>query len=59
MVSLCSSEDGSFTQFNERQKEAWLCNDYDYRDPRRAGGPDVHLQRRRITWHSEKYAPIV
>ena len=29
------SEDGSFSQFNERQKEAWLCNDYDYRDSRR------------------------
>ncbi|CAK9060682.1 Solute carrier family 35 member E2B, partial [Durusdinium trenchii] len=34
--------DGSFTQFNERQKEAWLCNDYDYRDPRRVAAPRLH-----------------
>lgn len=29
------SQDGTFTQFNERHKEAWLCNEYDYRDTRR------------------------
>ncbi|CAE7561810.1 SLC35E2B [Symbiodinium natans] len=35
--------DGSFTHFNERHKEAWLCNDYDYRDTRRVAPPRVHV----------------
>lgn len=34
--------DGSFSQFNEHHKEAWLCNDYDYRDSRRVAQPRVH-----------------
>ncbi|CAJ1410365.1 unnamed protein product [Effrenium voratum] len=34
--------DGTFTQFNERHKEAWLCNDYNYRDTRRVAPPRVH-----------------
>ena len=33
------TQDGTFTQFNERHKEAWLCNDYNYRDTRRAARP--------------------
>merc|ERR1712224_839380 len=34
--------DGSFTQFNEHHKEAWLCDGYDYRDSRRVVPPRVH-----------------
>lgn len=34
--------DGTFTQFNERHKEAWLCNEYNYRDTRRVAPPRVH-----------------
>eukprot|EP00747_Dinoflagellata_sp_TGD_P219050 gnl/TRDRNA2_/TRDRNA2_91217_c0_seq2.p1 gnl/TRDRNA2_/TRDRNA2_91217_c0~~gnl/TRDRNA2_/TRDRNA2_91217_c0_seq2.p1 ORF type:complete len:415 (-),score=50.74 gnl/TRDRNA2_/TRDRNA2_91217_c0_seq2:350-1594(-) len=34
--------DGGFTQFNEHHKEAWLCDDYDYRDSRRVAAPRVH-----------------
>eukprot|EP00435_Cladocopium_sp_Y103_P073496 s244_g43.t2 len=30
--------DGTFTQFNERHKEAWLCSEYNYRDTRRVPG---------------------
>ncbi|CAK0905457.1 unnamed protein product [Prorocentrum cordatum] len=34
--------DGSFTQFNEHHKEAWLCEDYDHRDTRRVVPPRAH-----------------
>ncbi|CAE7033444.1 SLC35E2B [Symbiodinium sp. CCMP2592] len=35
--------DGSFTHFNERHKEAWICNGYDYRDTRRVAPPRLHV----------------
>ena len=37
-VYLTCWKDGTFTQFNERHKEAWLCNEYNYRDTRRVPG---------------------
>ncbi|CAE7400715.1 Slc35e2a [Symbiodinium sp. KB8] len=35
--------DGSFTHFNERHKEAWICDGYDYRDTRRVAPPRLHV----------------
>merc|ERR1711957_214830 len=42
--------DGSFTQFNEHFKEAWLCDDYDHRDSRRVAPPRVHNGQRLRGW---------
>jgi len=42
--------DGSFTQFNEHHKEAWLCDDYDYRDTRRVAPPRAHTGQPLLPW---------
>ncbi|CAE7763376.1 SLC35E2B, partial [Symbiodinium necroappetens] len=38
-------EDGSFTHFNERHKEAWICDGYDYRDTRDDSNEVEHAVR--------------
>ncbi|CAE8587643.1 unnamed protein product [Polarella glacialis] len=45
--------DGSFVQFNEHFKEAWLCDDYDYRDSRRVQQPRLHVGQQLPCWAQE------
>eukprot|EP00933_Yihiella_yeosuensis_P006621 TRINITY_DN111350_c0_g1_i1.p1 TRINITY_DN111350_c0_g1~~TRINITY_DN111350_c0_g1_i1.p1 ORF type:complete len:496 (+),score=64.01 TRINITY_DN111350_c0_g1_i1:60-1547(+) len=45
--------DGSFTQFNEHHKEAWLCNDYHHRDSRRVIEPRIHQGQDLPLWAEE------
>uniref|UniRef100_A0A7S4VB97 Alpha-ketoglutarate-dependent dioxygenase AlkB-like domain-containing protein n=1 Tax=Alexandrium monilatum TaxID=311494 RepID=A0A7S4VB97_9DINO len=48
--------DGTFTQFNEHQKEAWLSDHYDHRDARRVLPPRVHAGRALPAWALELLA---
>lgn len=45
--------DGTFTQFSEKHKEAWFCDDYDHRDTRRVRPPRAHPGQALAPWAVE------